>query len=117
MTFCQPGDPGCGPQSPKMTRKQKKEAFAPGAGLALACPLPSLVGQASNVPVPPPHPPRSQHRSRQEGASQKQGAHSSCPGPCVQAELLSGWETLQLRPSAVISSRTGLFKWKLTRMK
>lgn len=113
MTLYQPGDPGSGHQSPEVNRKQKEKAFAPGAGLVLACPLPSLVGQASNVPVPPPHPPPcSQHHSRQEGASQEEGAHSSSPGPCVRAELLSRWEALRLQLSAVISSCTWLFKWK-----
>lgn len=82
MTY-QPGDPGSGHWSPEVAREQREEAFAPGAGLVQACPLPSLTS-ISCVSSPSP-PPCSQHHWGKEGASQKEGStfflpRALCPG-------------------------------------
>lgn len=100
MTFYQPGDPGSGHWSPEVAREQREEAFAPGAGLVQACPLPGLTSiSCVSSPSPPFHVPNITVERR--GPHKRRGTHSSSPGPCVQGELLSSWEVLRLQICAV----------------
>lgn len=89
-----------------MTRKQRGGVFAPGAGLVLAHPFLSLVGQASMDRLVS-WPPNSQFHNRQEGASKKEG------GIFFLDRLGPEWALCPERAFV----RMGGIKWKLVKMK